>query len=520
MPRIARHPRYLTLALPHLSTDRIARARWGRSWISDGRPEGPPLVVTDTAKSAIRLVALEPGAEAHGLMPGQTLADARALRPDIDAVPADRHADADVLAAMAAWADRYTPLVGLSGEDGLVMDITGVAHLFGGEEKMLGEVTARLRGQGFHAGLAIADTPGAGWALARHRPGMVVPPGDQAEALAPLPVSALRIAEDVATGLVRVGLKTIGCIAPLPRAPLATRFGQALLESLDRALGRAEQTISPLRTPPDLVAEKRFFDPIVHEDDIARTIALLAEALVPMLEDQGLGGRRFELRLFRVDGVVESLDVAAANPLRRPDRIAALFRERIAGLRVEIDAGFGFDLVKLAVCQADPFPGTQGDLVERSASQDNYEALVDRLGARLGTDRVRAFAVADTHIPERTFGTVPVTRAAKGARAAEVGGPVTRPVWLLARPEPVDTVAEVPDGPPLRFRWRKVGYEVARSEGPERIACEWWRDGRGSRTRDYFRVEATEGHRFWMFRNGLYGREVVVPRWYMHGVFS
>ena len=525
MPRIARHPRFLSLALPHLPTDRIARDRWGRSWISDGRPEGPPLVVTDTEKNAIRLVALEPGAEAHGLMPGQTLADARALRPDIDAVPADPPAVAQTLAAIAAWTDRYTPLTGLSGTDGLTLDVTGCAHLFGGEDRMLAEIAARLRGQGFHARAAIADTPGAGWALARHAPGTIAPPGEQAAALAPLPVSALRIADDIATGLIRVGLKTIGCIAPLPRAPLATRFGKDLLTRLDQALGRADETISPIRTPPDLVAEKRFFDPITHESDIARTIALLAETLVPMLEGRGLGARALELRLFRVDGAVETLDVAAANPLRRPDRIAALFRERIAGLRVDIDAGFGFDLVKLAVISAEPFPGEQGDLVARTAPSDTYDALIDRLGARLGPERVRAFAGSDTHIPERAFGTLPVTRMRKGGKAASPAAdtpapPLTRPLWLLARPEPVETVAEVPDGPPLRFRWRKVPYEVGRSEGPERIACEWWKDGRGGRTRDYFRVEAREGHRFWMFRNGLYGREAVLPRWYMHGVFA
>lgn len=479
----------------------------------------------------MRVVALEPGTATLGLTPGQTLTDARALRPDLEAVARDAPADAALLTALAAWADRYTPLVGRCADDarfgaeGLMLDVSGVAHLFGGEAALMEEIAARLTAQGLHGALGLADTPGAAWALARFAPpGMrSAAPGEIRPALAPLPLTALRLDAALVTGLSRVGFKTVGCIADLPRAPLATRFGAGLIQRLDQALGREEEAISPLLPVPDLTAEKRFFDPITHADDIARTIVLLAEALVPMLEQRGRGARVLELRLFRVDGHVDRLDVAAAQPLRNAARIAALFRERIAGLACDIDAGFGFDLVKLGVLESEAFPGDQGDLVSGTCAVDSFEALVDRLGARLGPDRVCGFAGADTHIPERAFGTLPVTRLRAGLPAASPAAvtpvpPLTRPLWLLARPEPVDTLAEIPDGPPRRFRWRKVGYAVTGAEGPERIACEWWRDGRAAPTRDYYRVEAATGHRFWLFRHGLYGRERGGPRWYMHGV--
>ncbi len=484
-------------------------------------------MLVDQIQSTQRIIALEPGADALGLFCDQKLGDARALIPTLEAIPADATADHAALAAVAAWCDRYTPLVALAGDGngdghGVMLDITGAAHLFGGEQALLHDIRDRLTAQGFTVRTGLADTIGAAHALARFGDAPRADPGDTTPLMA-LPLQALRIDATTVEGLRRVGFRTIGCIAGLPRAPLGRRFGADLMTRLDQALGRAAEVMTPSRPPADLTAEKPFFDPITHQDDIARAITLLSQALVPMLEDRGLGAREIELRLFRVDGVVEALTVAAANPLRNAPRIAALFAERIAGLARDIDAGFGFDLVKLAVLRAEPFDGAQHDLVDRRAPQDSFDALADRLAARLGPERIRAFAAADTHIPERATGTLPLSRTRPGTPAASPAGaapapPLTRPLYLLARPEPVETLAEVPDGPPIRFRWRKVPYAVTRSEGPERIACEWWRDGRGNATRDYFRVEGSDGHRFWMFRQGLYDRDARLPRWYMHGL--
>ena len=232
--------------------------------------------------------------------------------------------------------------------------------------------------------------------------------------------------------------------------------------------------------------------------------------------------------MFRVDGHVTSIRVRAASPVHSVHRIVMLFRERIAGFHEDLDAGFGFDLVRLNILQSENRQDEQADFAAGHGQGEAYGHLVDKLGARLGTDRVRHFVAGDTHIPERSFGLLPEAAMRNGSgwdialQGAPCNGPsvFSRPVMLFDRPERVEAIAEVPDGPPIRFRWRRVLYRIARSEGPERIACEWWRDGRSGHSRDYFRVEDDEGYRFWMFRLGLFERETRHPAWFVHGVFA
>ncbi|WP_342867745.1 DNA polymerase Y family protein [Hoeflea sp. AS60] len=507
----------------------------------DAYPETPPVVVTDTVKNAIRIVALDERARARGIRLNQTLSDARALVPDLDCHAADDESNRALLLKIAGWCERYTPLVALDAapeaerDHGLFMDITGCAHLLGGEAAMIADLEARLRAQGFHVRLCLADTPGAAWAMARYGQDRIIAEGAHAEAVLPLSLSGLRLPPAMVASLGRVGLKTIGCIAGMPRAPLAARFGARLMQRLDQALGREEEAISPIMPVAELSTERRFAEPVTHQEEISHVIAALAAGIIEPLERRGLGLRRCRLRLFRVDGHVSHLDVQTARPLRDAKMIRRLFEERIAGLHDDLDAGFGFDLIRLDVVHADPFEGAQtemmAEMMAHHAAEQGHDALVDRLGARLGLDRVQRFVLADTHIPERSFGRQPIahlgarSRSGSGNAALALipeapGEIITRPLILFDRPELMQTIAEVPDGPPLKFRWRGVSYEVARSEGPERIACEWWRDGRGARTRDYFRVEDRQGYRFWMFRHGLYGRETSDPAWYMHGLFA
>lgn len=536
--------RILSIVFPSLPTDRIHRARWGKSWITDGildaHPDTPPVVVTDTVKNAIRIIALDQRARDNSVRLNQTLSDARALVPDLDCHPADDARNEVLLLKIAGWCERYTPLVALDAapeaerNHGLFMDITGCAHLLGGEAALIADLEARLRAQGFHARLCLADTPGAAWAMARYGQGRIIAEGAHAEAILPLSLSGLRLPPAMVASLGRVGLKTIGCIASLPRAPLAARFGARLMQRLDQALGRETEAISPIMPVAELSTERRFAEPMTHHDEISHVTAALAAGIIEPLERRGLGLRHCRLKLFRVDGHVSQLDVQTARPLRDARLIRRLFDERIAGLHDDLDAGFGFDLIRLDVVHADPFEAGQTEMMASHAADQGHDALVDRLGARLGLDRVQRFVLTDTHIPERSFGRQPVAhldagsvRQAAGNAALALasdqeplGGIITRPLILFDRPELMQTIAEVPDGPPLKFRWRGVAYEVDRSEGPERIACEWWRDGRGARTRDYFRVEDRQGYRFWMFRHGLYGRETSDPAWYMHGLFA
>ena len=519
-------------------------------------------------KSALRLVALDATAERLGLTRGMALADARAMIPALGVADDDPAADATLIEAVADWTERYTPLVALQDQTGLYLDITGCAHLFEGESELAADLVVRLRRQGFSAHAAIADTPGAASAFARFGSDSigVVPSSDTADRLKPLPLAALRLAPETVAALDRVGLKRIGQIMGTPRAPLAARFGRGLVRRLDQALGIDEEAINPRRPAPTLLAERRFAEPIGLEEDIAAALASLAATLCQTMETRGLGARLLEFSLFRVDGVVSRTAVGTGRPLRSPKRIGALFKERFASLGDALDAGFGFDMVRLAVSEAAPLSAGQIDLTGDAAAETDLDGLIDRIGARLGARAVGRLAPRDSHLPERAESFAVYGKSAErppssppplwgkasglgvagsgapetlrpegrgvslGEKGTSVDGsllppsqyeppePISRPLRLFARPEPVEAVAEVPDGPPARFRWRRTLYRVARAEGPERIAAEWWRDD--DLTRDYFRVEDSTGHRFWLFREGHYGRETTAPRWYLHGVFA
>ena len=533
MQRRTHKQRILAILFPFLPTDRIARQKWGRSWRSTGRPEAPPFVVIDTVKNALRITAHEEGMERHGIAREQNLSDARAIIPALECIQHDAAADHALLCMLARWCERYTPLVALCAGNGLFLDITGCAHLFGGEANLLADLETRLAAQGFRTSAAIADTAGAAWAIAWHGTGYkkqrIVPAGEHAAALEPLPVSALRLPRETAAELIKLGLATIGSIADLPRAPLAARFGADLLRQLDHALGREDEVLSPMQPVAELVCEKRFADPIVDEETIREALARLIGNVIPMLERRGLGMRQCTLRLFRADGDVASLTVQSGNPLRDADRMAALFHERLAALHdgseMEWDAGFGFDLMRLSIERTEPLAACQHDMMTNRITGDETGHLIDRLSARLGAERIQVIGANDSHIPERrvVFSAALHSRLNDGALALAEAKPaihVTRPLLLLARPEPLDVIAEVPDGPPSRFRWRRAPYAVSRCEGPERIACEWWKDGRGYHTRDYYRVEDEAGYRFWLFRHGLYERETNAPKWFMHGLFA
>lgn len=529
--------RILSLWFPELSTDRIERREAGRSWRSRGA-DVPPRAVTRKVKGAERLAGLNAPARALGLARGEPLADARARILKLVTEPCDEAADAALLAALADWCDRYTPLVAIDGSDGLFLDITGCAHLFAGpqdsdgEASLLADCRARLTAQGFAVSAAIADTPGAASAVARFGSdgeggaAAIVPPGQAGDWLKPLPLAALRIEDETVAMLERVGLKRIEDIAGRPRAPLAARFGTLLIRRLDQAFGIEGEPISPRLATPALIAERRFFEPVSSEEDVRSVIAALAGHLAEALERRGEGGRAFELALFRVDGAVSRVVVGTSRPLRAPRRVLGLFAEKLASLRDEIDVGYGFDLIRLGVLEAQREDAAQIDMQGADALESDLAELIDRLGARLGLARVARLLPCDRHLPETRQALVPAAAVRNDALVwqAEVtsGEPPGRPLRLVDPPEPVEAVAMVPEGPPLRFRWRKALYEVAASEGPERIAPPWWSaeygPGQPDLTRDYFRVEDGAGHRFWLYREGLYGFETHSPRWFLQGL--
>ncbi len=520
--------RYLSLWLPSLATDRIIRRT--------AAAREAPLATIAKVKSAQRLAAVNRAAARHGLRPGMALADARAILPDLACCAADEAAEAATLAAITDWCRRFTPLAALDPPDGMMLDVTGAAHLFGGEAKLLGEIETRLAAQGFAARAALAPTPEAAWALARFGKERLIEDeareADMRRRLGVLPLAALRLDAAVLAGLAQAGLRRIDDLILRPRAPLAARFGKPLFVRLDALLGRAKRPITPRFEAPAYLAERRFAEPVVQRETIEATILALAQDLARLLARRGEGARQLDVSLFGVDGSVKHLRAGTSRPLRDAAVIARLFREKIEAAaamdeRDPLDAGFGFDLVRLAAEAVERQDEDQANWLAPAAEEDLAD-LIDRLGARLGVRRVVRLEQSDTHWPDFAVTALPCalsppprhSRADPGHDAqifAENALP-SRPIRLLQRPEPIEAIASVPDGPPLRFRWRRVLHDIAAIEGPERIAPEWWKHR--ALTRDYFRAEDSEGRRFWLYREGLYESETMRPRWFMHGLFA
>ncbi len=469
------------------------------------------------------------------------MADAQARVPEVRVVPADSDGDAAALHRLAEWATRFSPHAAPVPPDGLLIDITGCAHLWGGEAKLLEDALGRLRRQGLTVSGAIAGTIGAAWAGARfaaHDPrgGTVIPTGAAAAALDGLPVQALRIDDATAATLQRLGLKRIGALYPLPRASLARRFGPLLLKRLDQALGYESESLSPLAPVPERRVSLNFAEPIAAPESIRRAAELLVERLMPELAAHQLGVRRLGLRAYRLDNTVQTVAIGTARASADAAHVGRLLREKLDA----IDPGLGIEFISLAAEATERIGAVQGafDAEDAAAmSAADLAPLLDRLANRLGPGNVVRPQPVASHIPERAAGWAPPLAAgAQNSWPPAVwpqGKP--RPIRLLPHPEPIEAMAPVPDDPPLSFRWRHVLHRVRRAEGPERIAPEWWRvEDEGAETRDYYRVEDESGGRYWLYRAGLYQAESRqagslqanspqagrMPRWFLHGIFG
>jgi protein ImuB len=548
-PRANSMRRIMALWLPRFSTDRLKRKGGPLSDLMNGS-EGP-LVVAGRVGNALHVQALEMRAQRLGLYKGQPLANARAMVQALTIIPANDKEDLKLLEQIADWCDRFTPYVAADAPDGLILDITGAAHLFGGEAAMLSHVTQKIVAQGFAVQAAIAGTSSAARALAKFASGHIAAPGAEAEALARLPVAALNTDAKIIAALHRAGLKNIGQVAERERGELAARFGKGFVTALEILLGQHDQPVSPRRALPDLMAEQRFAEPIVNEDAIATSLLSLAQSLGGILEQRGLGMRRLGASFFRADGQVRRLDLKLGGASRDADRVMRLLREKLDTLHDPLDPGFGFDVIRLEVLLSERSDAVTASFDSHENDRREIQYLADRLSVRHGEARVLRFIPQNTHIPEAQSAAIPAqSRDFVDGPSSKDSWPLRRdkhdpplrPLRLFEKPEEIHhTVAAVPDGPPMRFRWRRAQFEVAHAEGPERIAMEWWRSVGESRsdynksvgesrsdnykinekpTRDYFRVETREGQRFWLYRDGLFGNNGLSPRWYLHGIFA
>ncbi|KIN68172.1 ImuB protein [Sulfitobacter donghicola DSW-25 = KCTC 12864 = JCM 14565] len=475
-----------------------------------------PVVLSLQGSHGPVIHAVNAAGAARGILIGARVVDVQAIHRDLHVEQADPDGDRALLDRLAMWARRWCPWT-VAEDDGIVMDVRGAAHLFGGEAQMLRDMHTRFAMQGLRARLALAPTRGAAQMLARFgAQGVICGVQDVTAHLAPLSVAALRVPNGTVRLLDRLGLKTIGALEAVPRAGLMRRFSTVAedhnpLVLLDRALGRSAD---PLNAPPDLQvwrAQARLAEPVI---DPVPWLDGLAEDLAAQLAAAELGARRLRLTIYRVDGEWRFRDVSTASASRDP----AHFVRLVAGKLEGIDPGFGFDLLTLEALRAEPLSLHQDRLDGARDASADVAALLDRMTAKLGPSKVTWAAWVESHKPERVEAQVSVLA---GERDAVVEVLRERPLRLFDPPEEIAVLYAVPEGPPARFRWRRVAFLMARFEGPERIAPEWWRDRAGTRLRDYYKVEVTDGRRFWLFRDGVVGdARGGDPRWFMHGTFG
>ena len=503
--------RIASIWLPHLAIE-----RWAKS--SDCPPDAPAVLTVEGAHGLL-IHAVTKAAAERGARPGSRLTDARALDPSLIAIPADPAGDAASVKKLARWAGRWSPLVEVDGSDGLRLDVTGVAHLFGGEAGLVKDVQRRFAGLGLTARIAIAPTAAGAWALAHHAP-CLCGPGELGVKLGPLHVSALRLEPDTVRTLERLGLKTIAALLDMPRLALARRFrgGEDVVNALDRALGRKPEplTAAPADLPPRALLKLE--EPATHPEAAAQALERLIPMLVRQLQERHLGARRLSLTGFRVDGSVAAASVATAIASREPKHLQRL----LAGKAAALDPEFGFDAFALMADWTEDLDAAQESLVEEPSGERELARLVDRLTVKLGPSRVRRPMAFESHLPERASGWVAaVFPSPAGGEGPPKTGEEQRPQRLLDRPEAIDVIYATPEGMPRRFIWRRAVHDIARVEGPERIAPEWWRQPSSARLRDYYRVEDAEGRRYWIYREGLIGDgRGGLPAWYIHGLFG
>ncbi|NKK92895.1 DNA polymerase Y family protein [Rhizobium leguminosarum bv. viciae] len=459
--------------------------------------------------------AADAAARRAGVHVGMPAAKAQALFRGLTLVDADPAADAAALERITLWAlTLYSPIVAVDGIDGVVMDTEGADHLHGGELPMVARIANQFLARKLTARVAVADTWGVAHACARaisHT--IIVPVGETKRAVEKLPISLLRLSGKVVSDLRTLGFQTIGELANTPRAPLTLRFGPEIGRRLDQMFGHVSEPIDPIRTAELIEVSRAFAEPIGAAETINKYVGRLVVQLIEELQRRGLGVRRADLIVEKVDGTRQAIRAGTVKPMRDVAWLTKLFRDRTE----KIEPGFGIEKLTLVAVMAQPLEERQksSSLVEEEVT--DVTPLIDIYGNR--GQRVYRVAPVPSDVPERA-----VQRISAAADPVEVTwvSHWRRPVRLLARPELIEAIALLPDRPPVSITWRGKRRKVQRADGPERIFGEWWqRDAEMEAVRDYFVIEDEAGERLWVFRSGDgIDPETGSHRWFMHGIFA
>lgn len=460
--------------------------------------------------------AADEAARKAGVRVGMHATKAQALFQGLKLIDADHKADALALERITLWAlSQYSPIVALDAPDGIVMDTEGADHLQGGEEKMLSGIANRFLSKGLKTRVAIADTWGAAHACARsiNRETVIVPRGETVKAVERLPISRLRLPHKIVSDLRTLGFQTIGELSVTPRAPLALRFGPEVGRRIDQMFGRTPEPIDPVRSPDFVEVTKAFAEPIGAAETINKYVGRLVVQLVAELQRRGLGVRRTDLIVEKVDGTRQAIRAGTAKPARDVAWLTKLLRDRTE----KIEPGFGIERLSLVAVMSEPLEETQKASSLVDGETTDITPLIDIIGNR--GQRLYRVAPVASDVPERS-----VRRIAATAEDIETSWTQQwrRPVRLLSHPELVDVIALMPDHPPVSVTWRGKRRKVKKADGPERIFGEWWeRSSEWVAVRDYFVIEDEGGERLWVFRSGDgVDGETGSHKWFMHGIFA
>ncbi len=497
--------RYVAIWFRHLLTD----------WISLRRPELRDIPFVFTAKDHGRLLitAANTKAEAQGIWPGMVAADAKAIVPLLEFVDEIPGKGIKLITGLGEWCIRYTPVIALDAPDGLILDISGCAHLWNGERAYLKEIVNRLRSKGYDVRAAMADTVGAAWGISRF--GKVTPiieNNAQAEALMSLPPAALRLEANILERLQKLGLRTISSFITMPRSVLRRRFGQDMIRRLDQALGNEDEHIQPIHVLDPYHERLPCLEPIRTAVGIEIAVQKLLEMLCLRLQKEGKGIRTAVFKGYRIDGRTIQMEIGTNRPSHNTNHLLKLFALKIATL----EPALGIELFTIDAPKVEDIPPGQEVLWNEDTGLEDaaIAELLDRLAGKVGANAIHRYLPDEHYWPERS---IRVSSSVRERPSIKWRTDKPRPVQLLARPELIEVTAPIPDYPPMLFRYKGEVHQIKKADGPERIEREWWLES--GQHRDYYQVEDENGRRYWLFRSGHYDEDGA-NEWFIHGFFA
>ncbi|TDE17386.1 Y-family DNA polymerase [Dyadobacter psychrotolerans] len=496
--------RYVNIWFPHLTTDRLI--------IRNPDLKEIAFVLASPERGRMVVKAVNTVGEVNGIGPGMVVADAKAVFPELQVMDYKPEQAEKLLNALAEWCIRYTPIVAVDLPDGLILDATGCAHLWGGEPAYVNDIFSKLISSGYNVRVSMADTVGAAWAVCRYGPDVrVVESGRHADALFALPPHALRLDPIITERMKKLGIYQIRNFIAMPRNVLRRRFGQQLLDRIDQALGPSNELITPVKPIEPYQERLPCLEPIVTATGIKIALQRLLTSMCQRFKNEGIGLRKAIFKGYRMDGKIEQIEIGTNGPSSNTEHLFKLFELKIA----TIEPAFGIELFILEAPVVEDMAVVQESLWNASGGSDHIGLLelLDRIAARAGINSVKRYLPRQHHWPERSVEIVSSLQ-----KQLETGWRTDRPrpVHLLSKPESIVVTAPIPDYPPMLFRYKGKIHKVKKADGPERIEREWWLEN--GLHRDYYCLEDEEGARFWIFRLGHYNDDK--PEWFVHGFFA